>query len=279
MPAGLGHEVPEVAHHLEADAILFVPHRIVQRLTQARVEILPPVGMVAQVQEPCLMVDPRHLVGQFGVVHPDKLCQAFGRPLNAMAEADVPDAGQHLADRPHDHGHRVDIVQPQGMRADLLHLTPDLEKRGHGTQVPEDAPHADGVGDGLVQAVRLRDRHIGPVGFVRVADGEGGDDVVGAFEGSLAVGGDGQARTNTEVTDHPGGEGTDQVKTPLINVHQRDIAIGKFGPRQHVGDQASGEGGTTGAKEGDAGTSGVGHEYFLRWHDAERTSHCMRHRC
>ena len=82
-----------MAHHLEAHAVLFVAHRVVQGLAEARVEVLPPIRAVAQVEEPRLMVDPRHVVGQLGVIDPDKACEAFGGALHAMAEADVSDAG------------------------------------------------------------------------------------------------------------------------------------------------------------------------------------------
>ena len=150
------------------------------------------------------------------------------------------------------------------MWASAFDLAPNLEEGGHGAEVAEHAADADRVGDGLMQAVGFGDCDIWAVGFVGVADGEGGDDVVGAFEGSLAVGGDGEVCADAEVADHARRQWADQVEAPLVDVHEGDVAAREFGPREDVGDQAAGEGGASGADQGDLWAA-VGHRATSRW--------------
>ena len=69
---------------------------------------------------------------------------------------------QHV---PGEHGHGVGVIQEQGVGAHLLHIPGEVVHHRDGAQGPHNAPDAQGVGDGLAQAVLF--------GHLKVDDGAG----------------------------------------------------------------------------------------------------------
>ena len=134
------------------------------------------------------MVDARDELLAAGelVLHAQLLEQGLGADLHAVAQAHGLDPGvaQHV---PGEHGHGVGVVQEQGVRANLLHVPGKVRHDGNGAQGAHDAPDAQGVADGLAQAVLLGHLKVDDGAGVVQAHLNGVDDEVRPPQGVLAV--------------------------------------------------------------------------------------------
>ena len=103
-----------------------------------------------------------------------------------MAQADGLDAGaaQHRAG---EHRHGVGVVQKQRVGADLFHVARKVEHHGDGAQRAEDAADAQGIGDGLSQAVFFRHFKVDDGAGIVEPHLNGVDDVIRAAQRVLAV--------------------------------------------------------------------------------------------
>ena len=154
------------------------------------------------------------------------------------------------------HGHRVGVVEQNGVRAVFLHVTHDIHHRWQGTQEAEDAARTARIADIDVHAVFLGDFEVVPPDL-DAAGQDGGQNHVSAFESFNPVecGRDGcRAIAGLNQFDHClFGE-----FQPLgVDVHQNDVGIFQQGESQDVAHEVGGELETTGANEGDLGHDGI----------------------
>ena len=183
--AGFGHIIAKALHDLVAyHVIVFFCARGGQALDLG-VEVLP---ISRDLQQPGHVVDARDLpLHPFVIGHAKAFQQSARADLHAMAQADGLDAGQ-AEHRACQSAHGVGVVQKPGVRADFLHVPGKIQHHGDGAKRAEDAANAQGVGDGLAQAVlfghlKVRDR----AGVIQ-AHLDGVDHIVGPAQGLLAAG-------------------------------------------------------------------------------------------
>ena len=141
---------------------------------------------------------------------------------------------------PAEHGHRVGVVQHDGIRAVLLDVARDLHHGRRGAQEAEDAGRAAGVADVDVYAVLLRDLDIGAEN-ARAAREDGDDHAVRALERDLPVEGGGDLRFVLAGGDDLMHRAVDEVQTVGIDVHQGQLAVGERREGEKVLDQCTGE--------------------------------------
>ena len=183
--AGFGYIIAKALHD-------FIAHHIVMLLGARGCAALD-LGIqivalrIADLQQPSLMVDAGDLP-LIGIVigHIQPLEQVAGAHLHAVAQTHRLDGGValHIAGQ---HSHGVGVVEEPGVGAHLGHVIGKVLHHGNGAQGAEDAADAQGVGDGLTQAVLLghiKVRH--SAGLVQ-AHLNGVDYIVGAAQGLLAV--------------------------------------------------------------------------------------------
>ena len=185
MLAGLGHIVAKALHQLIAHHIVMLLGARGRAALDFGIQIV--ALRIADLQQPGLMVD----AGDFpliGIVigHIQPLEQVAGAHLHAVAQTHRLDGGValHVAGQ---HSHGVGVVEEPGVGAHLGHIVGEVLHHGDGAQGAEDAADAQGVGDGLAQAVllgHLKVRH--RAGAVQ-AHLNGVDHVIGAAQGVLAV--------------------------------------------------------------------------------------------
>ncbi len=126
-----------------------------------------------------------------------------------------------------------------------------LDQHGDGAQAAQDAADAHGVGDGLAQAVFLRDFKIdNRAGFV-ARDLNHADGVVRAVERALAVEAGFNRRVNAERFGDAVGDDLRGAQTFVVDVVQTDGAVGEFGEAQNVAHEIFGEDGAARADKRD----------------------------
>jgi hypothetical protein len=197
------------------------------------------------------VVDARALVADVLVVLAEILRELEGRALHRMAEPDMADVGRELRQRPAVDRHRVHILKHQRVGAELAHVLRDVEKHGHGAQAPHDAADAERVGDGLAQAVSLRDLEIGDGAGLVARHLDHDDDEVGARERLAPVGRRGDDGRDGE---RVGDLLRDDARRPeplLVDVVKRDLAICEDIVEQDVADEVLHEDRAAGADQRD----------------------------
>ena len=157
-----------------------------------------------------------------------------------------------LGDGPAEHRHRVDVLQQQRVRAQLLHVAADAEQHRDRPQPAHDPADAERVGDRLAQPEPLGDLEVddgrGPV----AADLERRHDVVGPVERGAPVGRrldlrPGPVRLHEAARHELGG-----AQALGVDVHQRERRrVGELGEAEDVADEVAGEHRRAGADEGD----------------------------
>jgi hypothetical protein len=85
--------------------------------------------------------------------------EGMGVP-HRVAHADHVRERAALVDGPRHHGHRVGVVQQQGVRRQLVEVVADAHRDGNGAEPAEDAADPDRVADRLADPVLLRDLEI-----------------------------------------------------------------------------------------------------------------------
>ncbi len=181
--AGFRHEIPGALQDFVAD---LVPLRLLalgQHFLDRRVEILT-VALKGLVEG--------HVVdagaGEVDIVDRDIDVpgEFASRSLHAVTESnggDVADA----ADRPAVHRHRIDIVEEERIRADLLHILHDVDQNRDRAQTAHDSADPESVGDRLPQPVLLRDLEIDHGAWLVATDLDHRNHIVGVAQGFLAI--------------------------------------------------------------------------------------------
>ena len=107
-----------------------------------------------------------------------------------MAQADGPDVGVtlHITGQ---HGHGVGVVQEQSVGAPALHVVGVAFHHRDGAQGAENAADAQGVGDGLAQAVLFGDLKVRDGAGLVPAHLDGVDHEIRPFESGFPVQGPG----------------------------------------------------------------------------------------
>ena len=109
-----------------------------------------------------------------------------------------------------------------------------------GPQAAEDAADADGVADGLVQAVLLRNVEVAHRRVVH-ADLDDVDDVVGTVEGPATVGGGHHLRLRARRAGGGVGDRLGGLQALGVDVVQHHAHRTEFGEREDVAEQLAGE--------------------------------------
>ena len=184
--------------------------------------------------------------------HADELGQQLVGVLDRVAEPDHAVMGAGLIERPHEHRHRVGVVEQPGLGADLVDVAGDLEHHRDRPQRAEHPADAERVADRLAQAVTLGDLEV-THGRVVTADLDLVDHEVGALErrAPLEVGLEREVRP---------GDAVDVVGDPRrglqpagIDVVQGDGEVGELRVGREVGEQHPRELDTSRSDERDLG--------------------------
>src|ERR1700757_4204610 len=104
MTAGLGHKETEMLHEFDADRLLAVNLRTLNRFPDQRVEIF---FAAPELEEEGLMVNPGTEKGDFVVRDIDPFCDQLAGSLHTMTKSDIGPTGSGV-DRPAVCCHRVD---------------------------------------------------------------------------------------------------------------------------------------------------------------------------
>ena len=225
MAAGLRGEEAEAAEKFEADLLLTAgeARRIFHHLAQFGIEVVP--LKIGEFQEKGLMVDahaarddllglPPHEGGQgpVGGLHPVAEPVDFYVPAAAIQSDGI-------------HGHGVDVVEPDGPRADPFGGVRHLEERLQYTEPPEDAAGAEGVPHHLLHAVLPGDLVLQTLRRRRPRP-DNGDDVLRPRKSLFQIRGGGDLRLGSEFF-HQDLHQRHGVAEPFGgNIHQRDLAPG-----------------------------------------------------
>ena len=264
--AGFGDEVAEVPEGLVAHAVGELPAVLgaevalgqaaaLEELAQLRVHVL---ALVLELQVEGHVVDARHHVVEFPVGDAEVVGEFVRGALHAVAEADHGHAagaaqGQAV------HGHGVDVVEVHDVGgADPLHDPGVFQQHRDGAQAPHDAADAEGVGDGLLQAVLLGDLEVDHGGGLVAAHLDHADGVVGALERLFRVGGGLDGWVDAEGLGDLACDDLGGAQAFGVDVEQHEVRVLQFRVGEDVADQVLGEHGAARADEGDLG-SGLWH--------------------
>jgi len=204
---------------------------------QQRIQVLT---LAFPSQHPGLVIDAGRPVVDIVERNVDELAQPDHRPVHRVAETQHLQLRCDVVQEGDVHGHGVGVVEQPRVRADLRHVRGDAGEHRKGPQPPEDSADADGVADGLVQAVAGRDVEIAHGGVVH-PHLDHIDDVVGAVQCTASV----EGRDDFGVRL---GRACGRVRDPFrrleplgVDVVQDDAHRGQLGKREDVAEQLAGE--------------------------------------
>src|SRR5690242_13256373 len=182
--AGLSGEVAEAPEDLHAHPPA-QPLRIgLVHLPEPRVQVLA-VATVAEPQHEALMIEASGAEGDVRLGHANGGGQEGMGVPHRVAHADHVRERGALVDGPRHHGHRVGVVQQQGVRRQFVEVVADTHRDGDGAEPAEDAADPDRVADRLADPVLLRDLEVHE-GMPVPPDLDLVDDVVRAVHGGPA---------------------------------------------------------------------------------------------
>ena len=187
MLARLGDKIAEPLEHLIADPVPFRCAPLIQHLADARVEIFHlPVGMAFKAQIKGHVVDARTEVVDLFNRHADILRQLLCCPLHAVTQTDSFNLAG-AADGPTIHHHRVHILQKGHIGAKRLHVITHVEQHRNRAQPAHNAADTQRIGNGLAQAVFLRNLKIHDRRGLIAADLDHRNCIIGPIQRGLAV--------------------------------------------------------------------------------------------
>lgn len=239
---GFGDEIPEafvdfVAYEVPIGRALFV-----EDLFDGWVEVLT---VLLELEVEGHVVDAGGDVVDVVDVDADIVGELLGGPLDRVTQTDRLDGGG-AGHRPAVHRHRIDIVEEGNVAGDFFHVTAHIEHDGDGAQATHDTADAQGVGNGLAQAVFFGDVEVDQRRGLVATDLKHGDGVVGVFEGLFAVGGGDDLGFGTECLGNLVGDDFRGFEALGVDVKEPNLAIGEFGERKDVAEQVFCKDGTAG---------------------------------
>ena len=197
------------------------------------------------------MVDARDEVLELRRRQPEIRRQLPRRVLHRVAEPDGADRAG-LGDGPAQHRHRVDVVEQQRVRAELLEVAAHVEQHRDRPQAAHDPADADRVTDRLPQAVPLGNLEVDDGRRPVAADLERRDDVVGAVERRAPVERGLDGRRGAVCLGQPA---RDDLRCPQplgVDVHEREgRRVAQLGQAQDVADEVAREHRGARSDEGD----------------------------
>ena len=210
--------------------------------------------LVPQVKEPRHVINTRDglLMTLDVLVHAHLAEDGLGADLHRVAETHslVEDEALHIARK---HGHGVGVIEEPGVGADLVHIVAEGLHNGNGTEGAHDAADAEGIGDGLTEAVLLGDLKIDNGAGIVAADLNGVDHELGTAEGLLAVL-DAEMGGNLSVAaygiDHAVQDALALLQTLGVDVVESKLGITKSLGAEAVADDVAGKDGTACAHKG-----------------------------
>ncbi len=187
------------------------------------------------------MVDAGHQVVELRRRDPEHAAELRGGVLNGVAQPDGADRAG-FGDGPAQHRHRVDVLEEQGVRAELLHVAADVEQHRDRPQAAHDPADSERVGDRLTDPVALGDDEVDHRRRMQAADLKAGDDVVRAVERDAPVGGRLHAGACPADLGDPASHHLRGLKALGIDVHQRQRGpVRECGKAQQIADQVARE--------------------------------------
>ncbi len=157
-----------------------------------------------------------------------------------------------LRNRPTVGGHRIDVVEQQRVRRQVIHVVAQVDQHRDGAQRAEDATRPQGIAYTLLHAVALGNLNVQLIG-IQPTLLEGGDYVIGAFHGFSPVGGSFHLSRQTTSVDNGLHQITSLVQSLRVDVHQGNGAFLQRWRQQDVAAQVAGEDSTTRADKSDFG--------------------------
>ena len=246
MLAGLGAVVAQLvdvvkAHHV---AVLLGGVLLLGPLFDFGVQVV--AVLVLDGQQPRHVVDAgdKLLAALQLVLHAQAFQQVLGAGLHAVAQAHGLHAGValHVAG---EHGHGVGVVEEQRVGADLFHIPGKVLQHGDGPQGPHNAANAQGVGNGLAQAVLLGDFKVDDSAGLVETHLDGVHHKLGAPQGLLAVFyaqiGFQHSPALVDILVDGGQNAVALVQPLAVNVIQGNFAFPQGGGAHHVAQHVAGK--------------------------------------
>jgi hypothetical protein len=182
------------------------------------------------------VVDAGRLEGDFRLRHADHLGELLVGVLHRVAEADHARVGTGGVERPHEHRHRVRVVEQPRIGAHVVDVARDVKHHRDRAQRPEHAADAERVADRLAHAVAGWDLEVAHR-RLETADLDLVDDEVRPLQRRPAVEvgleREVRARDPVDVVSDP----RRSVQPAGIDVVQRDGEVGEVGVCREVGEQ------------------------------------------
>ncbi len=226
----------EAAEQLGAHQVVLRDAARLDEGSESGIEVL---AVMFEAQDPSQVVDS---AGE-GVDLVERKTQVAGQgmhgPVDRVAEAHDREADA-LVDRLDEDRKRVDVVEQQGVRADVRHVPGDGQYDRDRPQPAEDAADVDRVVDRVVEPIASRNVEI-DLRRAAAAYLDDVDDVVGARQGFPAV----QARPNSgrgpQRAGRPAGHSHSRGQPVLVDVVQDDLRVAQLREREEVAQQVTGE--------------------------------------
>ena len=148
-------------------------------------------------------------------------------------------------------GHGVGVVEENAAgSADVGDVAGDRDDGGNGAEAAEDAADAEGIADGLEEAVLAGNLEIDDGAGLVAADLDGADNIAGAADGFALVEGGLDAGLDLEGVDHAVGHDLGDLEAVGIDVLQAEGGAGELGELEDVAEEVFGENDGAGADEG-----------------------------
>ena len=256
MLAGFGHEVSEPPQHLVADAVGRRDAPVFIDLVQKRIQVLAAIA-IFELEVKGHVIDAGDQIIDVFVGNADVPRQFMRSARHTMAKPDGADI-RGAAQGPLIHTHGIGVIDEQRIRAKRFHIAGDVNQDGYRAQRAHDAADAQGIGNGLTQAVFFGDLEVNDRrGFV-AANLNHADDIVGAGQCSAAIGGDFDSRIDPKCLDDMLRHLLRLFQTSRIDIHQTDGGVRQFRITPDIAHQVFGKNGAAGADE-----CHFGHARFL----------------
>ena len=177
--------------------------------------------------------------------------QHLAGTLHRMAQAHkrAPAAGAHP---PAVCRHRVDVVEQQCVRSQIIDIIADIQQHRDRAQPAEDPAGSERVAYALLHAILTRNFDIQGISF-EAALLKGGDHISGVFNGCLAVWGSDHFGLQSAPVDQGLDQGASLFQATGIDIHQADGRILQRGGQQNIIAQVAGKNDRTCANQGNFG--------------------------
>ncbi len=226
----------EAREQVRPDQVVVRHPALLDERAEVRVEVPAPV---LQAQDPGEVVDAGGQRVHLRDRDPQVPGQAVHGPVHGVAQAGHRRA-QRLVHRPHEHPHRVRVVEQERIRACLGHVRRDPQHDRDRPQAAEHAADVDRVVDRVREAVAARDVEV-QLGGPRATDLDRVDHEVGAGERLAAIEGPADGRCRPQDAGRPGRHALGRPEAVRVDVVHDELGLAELRVRQDVAQQVPGE--------------------------------------